>query len=88
MGSEPAMADQTPVTAMSDFLEEVLEEAVEIRGRIDEGIRRLRERIHALRLAEDEQFVTEHLAFSRSYDPASEPGLTPAEFADLYLTAK
>lgn len=82
---DPARTEP-PVTSIRDFLEDILEEAVELRSQMDEGIRRLRERIHALRLAEDAQFVREHLEFSKNYDPDAEPGLTREEFAELYLT--
>lgn len=67
-----AMTAPEPVTSMLGFLEEVLAEAEEIDARMHEGIGRLRERIAALKLAEDPGFV-EALGELRRRIDAGEP---------------
>jgi hypothetical protein len=79
-------AESGNVTTMRDFLEGTLDEAKRIDTLLHHAIHSLQERIYALRLAEDHDFVLEHQAFSERVEAGdAEPGLTADEFAERYL---
>ena len=78
--------DSGTVTPMRDFLEGTLDQAKRIDSLLHEAIHNLQERIYALRLAEDHEFLAEHEAFSERIEAGdAEPGLTADEFAERYL---
>jgi hypothetical protein len=86
MGRPAAAANYAEVTSMRDFLHGMLEEATRIDGLVHDAILRLRERIYALELAEDPDFLAEHREFSEQAKAGEVgPGLTAEEFAKRYL---
>jgi hypothetical protein len=76
------------VVSMRGFLHDVLDNALEIDRQLHTSIHGLRERIHALDLAEDPEFRQRVQTLSERIDAdptVGDPGLTSEEFAAKYL---